>query len=56
MKTPKALDAIADKRVAVVAPQSSWLETTIDRLLAQMPDAEWEKVPDRHVADIDKRM
>jgi hypothetical protein len=45
-----------EQQVAVVASKPSWLETTIDELLAQVPEEEWAKVPARYVADIDKRM
>jgi hypothetical protein len=32
------------------------LERTIDKLLAQVPDDEWDKLPPLYIADIDQRL
>lgn len=55
--SPKNTNTISlEQQIPVVVSQSSWLETIIDRLLAQIPDSEWDKVPAIYVADIDQRM
>ena len=54
--SPKSTNTTSlQPQVAIVRP-TSWLESTIDALLASVPDEEWAKVPDRYVANIDKRM
>jgi hypothetical protein len=44
------------QHVSIVPPKTSWLEGTIEALLAEIPDEEWAKVPDIYVADMDNRM
>ena len=57
VRTPRDTNTTSlQQRVAVMPSKPSWLETTIDELLAQIPVDAWDKVPERHVADIDKRM
>lgn len=54
--SPKNTNTISLQQQVVVVPEPSWLETTIDKLLAQVPDDEWDKLPPLYVADIDQRM
>jgi hypothetical protein len=44
------------QEAAVVAPTPSWLETTIDALLAATPDEAWSRPPKKKLADLDKHL
>ena len=56
INSSKNTNAVSLLQQVAVIPEPSWLETTIDRLLAQVPDDEWDKLPPLYVSDIDKRM
>jgi hypothetical protein len=56
ISSPKNTNTISLQQQVAVVPKPSWLERTIDRLLAQVPDDEWDKLPPLYVADLDQRM
>jgi hypothetical protein len=45
-----------EQGVAAVAPEPSWLETTIDEILAGIPDEAWTKARRKKIANLDKHL
>lgn len=45
-----------EQKVAIVAPAPSWLETTIDALLAATPEDAWLKPLEKKLSDLDKHL
>ena len=55
--SPKNTNTTAlEQKVATVAATPSWLETTIDALLAATPEEAWSKPPKKKLADLDKHL
>jgi hypothetical protein len=45
-----------EQKAAIVAPTPSWLETTIDALLAATPEEAWSRPLEKELSDLDKHL
>jgi hypothetical protein len=55
--SPKNTNTTAlEQTIATAAPTPSWLETTVDALLAATPEEAWSKPPKKRLSDLDKHL